>query len=154
MLLFAVASVGMAGCSVSPAPAPAPSPSAVPVQGSVIVPRIVRSTISASGVAEPVPVTNGSPCEVKQGFTDIHEGASVNISDAAGETVGVTPLSSATVIGFDAANPFSGECLLSFTVDDLPDSPSYAVTVGAGQRGAVQFTEQEARDGGFRIKVG
>ncbi len=79
-----------------------------------------------------------SRCSGKGGYSDLEEGAAVNISDASGAQVAKGRL--------DTGENKQYACVFSFSVEDVPrDQKFYKVEVT--RRGAVSYTEKEAKEG-------
>lgn len=102
------------------------------------------SVIDVNGIVS-VPAINplgddGDDCTADDGYDDIEQGAQVVVSDQAGETLGVGNLGAGTLR--------SARCVFGFDIDGVPAGRRfYAVHVGNSNRGEVQHTEQEIRDG-------
>lgn len=70
------------------------------------------------------------------GFSDIHNGAQVQVTNGAGEILGVGRLRQGS------------SCEFAFTVPDVPPGENlYGVRVGNAFRGTVWGSEKQARDG-------
>jgi hypothetical protein len=66
---------------------------------------------------------SGTSCTVKDGYEDLRSGATVAVTDAAGDVVGVGAL-----VDIEAS---PAACRFSFDVADVPEgSPTYGIEVG------------------------
>jgi hypothetical protein len=84
----------------------------------------------------------GWPCATSGGYTDVHEGAQVVVTDRAGKTVALSRLTSGQIQG----DGYERRCLFKFQVPAVPAGQSfYGVTVA--DRGTQQYDEAEARAG-------
>ena len=72
-------------------------------------------------------------------FADLHSGAEVTVTDAAGVIVGRGTLSQ----GVAQEDPVG--CRLGIRVDGLPESPRYTVTVGQQLVGSLSFEDMFGR---------
>jgi hypothetical protein len=143
VLLLALAAVLLiAGCGASPAPSPSPTPSPSPSASPSPTPSPVTIDLSAD-VLLTVPsfadFSDPTDCAGGRTFTDLHSGADVIVTDAAGVIVGTAPLSK----GVALADPT--RCRLSFRVHGLLESPSYNVRIG--RQGPWALTLQDVRAG-------
>jgi hypothetical protein len=105
---------------------PETGPGTFEVKGTISVPS---STYVTSGGDQP-----GGFCTVKDGYEDLRTGASVAVTNAEGDVVGVSSL-----VDIDRA---ASECRYSFDVPGVPDdSASYGIEVG--NRGIVQYARDQ-----------
>lgn len=101
-------------------------PGTFAIRGTISVPS---STYITGGGEQP-----GGFCTVKDGYEDLRTGASVAVTNAAGDVVGVSSL-----VDIDRA---ASECRYSFDVAGVKDgSPSYGIEVG--NRGIVEYTRDQ-----------
>jgi hypothetical protein len=128
---IAVAAVGallLTACSSADRPGAEPEsgPGVFEITGTIAVPS---STFVGSGEEQP-----GGFCTVKDGYEDLRTGASVAVTNAAGEVVGVSSL-----VDIERS---ARECRYSFDVPAVPDgSPSYGIEVG--NREMVTYTRAQ-----------
>ena len=105
---------------------PETGPGTFEVKGTISVPS---STYVTSGDDQP-----GGFCTVKDGYEDLRTGASVAVTNAEGDVVGVSSL-----VDIDRA---ASECRYSFDVPGVPDgSASYGIEVG--NRGIVEYARDQ-----------
>jgi hypothetical protein len=125
LLLLGACSVGDGRSGADPES----SPGTFEIKGTISVPS---STYVTSGGDQP-----GGFCTVKDGYEDLRTGASVAVTNADGDVVGVSSL-----VDIDRA---ASECRYSFEVPGVPDgSPSYGIEVG--NRGVVEYARDELDD--------
>lgn len=83
-------------------------------------------------------------CKGAGGYTDIHEGADVVVTDATGKTVAIGHLleGRATYNALSPTRPQS--CTWQISVDDVPDGDNfYGIAIGSEQRGKKQYQRDE-----------
>jgi serine/threonine-protein kinase len=105
-----------------------PEPGFFGVEGTIAVPSAthLRSGEKSAGF-----------CRVKDGYEDLRTGASVVVTDAEGDVVGVGSL-----VDVDRS---AEECRYSFEIANVPEgSAAYGVEVGS--RGLVRYTRAELDD--------
>ena len=127
VLALAAASL-IAGCGTepSPSPSPPPSPSQSPRQSPSPSPAthdLVDAEVLVHGGGF-VDFSDPTDCAGAGLLDDLHSGADVIVTDAAGVVVGTGTLSR----GVGNADPRG--CRFGVHVDGLRESPSYSVTVG------------------------
>jgi hypothetical protein len=112
-----------------PGAEPESTPGVFAVKGTIAVPS---ATYVGSEDDEP-----GGFCTVKDGYEDLRTGASVAVTNAGGDVVGISSL-----VDIERS---SRECRYSFDVPGVPDgSPSYGIEVG--NRGVVTYTRDQLAD--------
>jgi hypothetical protein len=138
VLLFAVVLL-IAGCGAEPSPRPSPSPSSAPFPSPSPSPSPVTHDLVDAEVfvwqQALVDFSDSTDCAGAGLLDDLHSGADVIVTDAAGVVVGTGTLSKGV------ANADPRGCRLGVHVDGLPESPSYTVRVG--QRPPTTFSFEE-----------
>ncbi|WP_326804470.1 hypothetical protein OIE49_26675 [Streptomyces sp. NBC_01788] len=100
-------------------------------------------TLTVTGVGGGL--DSGEPCSGTGGYSDIHFGTQVTITDAAGALVAMGSLS--------LGQKTEQGCEFPFTVDDItPGSKFYTVEVS--HRGGLSKAEDELRTGGLAFTLG
>jgi len=144
----------LAGCSTAdsapPAPPSTPQPppsataSSTPPTSATAAPFDLVGLISLVDPGGYGPGPGGVGCEGTGGYSDLTPGATVTVQDADGTIVAVGSVS----VGAEDA----GRCQLFFEVTDVPASDFYQVEVSG--RGAVPFTDEQARGGEVLLTIG
>lgn len=80
----------------------------------------------------------GDRCETGGGYSDIHPGTAVAVTDASGATVALGALGDGTQDG-------AGHCRFPFTVADVPGGGDF-YGVEVSHRGKVQFKSEQLRE--------
>lgn len=111
----------IAGCGTEPSPSPSPSPAPTPSPSPVTHDLVDANVYVHGGVVD---LSDPTDCAGAGQFADLHSGAEVTVTDAAGVIVGRGALSK----GVAQEDPVG--CRLWIRVDGLPESPRYSVTVG------------------------
>jgi|SRR5829696_8151102 len=96
----------------------------------------------------------GGECRGTGGYTDLRSGVEVTVSDPAGKVLGTSSLQArpaATDAAGDMPLAERRRCAWSFGFRDLPDQPSYEITIG--ERGAVSYTREELEAAGWTVRV-
>jgi hypothetical protein len=104
----------IAGCGTEPTPSPSPSPS--PVTHDLVDAQVLVWQQALVDFSDP------TDCAGAGLLADLHSGADVIVTDAAGVIVGRGTLSKGVVD--------RGGCRFGVHADGLPASPSYTVKVG------------------------
>ena len=104
---------------------------------------------------QPTPVERGGgECRGTGGYADLRSGVEVTVADPAGTVLDTSRLQ-ARPAATDAAGGLSlaerSRCTWSFGFRDLPDQPSYEITIG--ERGAVSYTRDELEAAGWTVQV-
>lgn len=137
VLLALASAVLIAGCGTEPSPSPSPSPAPTP-SPSPVTHDLVDANVYVHGGGF-VDFSDPTDCAGAGLAADIHSGAEVVVTDAAGVIVGTGTLSKG-VAGQDPVG-----CRLGIRVDGLPESPSYLVKVGDQFVGSYSFEEMFGR---------
>lgn len=109
----------------------------------VVVPGAQRftltGTVQVSGGSSDLPTVAvvGDTCHGENGFDDMKIGTTVTVTNSDGKVVAVGAV--------DGATPSGVDCVMSFTVPDVPSSDFYGVEVA--HRGSVQFSRDQAKSG-------
>lgn len=107
------------------------------ITGAVLTIGSLSGGLTVSGT---LAMTNAAtdPCSPGGGYSDIHPGAQVTVTDPAGKTLGVGQL--------DDGNDYGGGCIFSFSVGGVPAGAKF-YGIEVAHRGIVQFTEEAVRQG-------
>jgi hypothetical protein len=89
-------------------------------------------------------LSSGTACEGSNGYNDITQGAQVTVSDNSGSILAVSSsgMSAGTADG-------SGNCVFSFTIDNVPYSQFYQFQVS--HRGQLAYSYQQLSSDNFQI---
>ena len=91
-----------------------------------------------------VNMTSGDACEGSGGYSDITQGAQVVASDNANTILAVSSLSAGVADG-------SGNCVFSFTINNVPYSAFYQFQVS--HRGQLAYSYQQLSSNNFAIST-
>jgi len=127
----------IAGCGTEPSPSPSPSPAPTP-SPSPVTHDLVDANVYVHGSGF-VDFSDSTDCAGAGLAADIHSGAEVVVTDAAGVIVGTGTLSK----GVARKDPVG--CRLGIRVAGLPESPSYRVEVGERLVGSWSFEDMFRR---------
>ena len=137
LILAATAALALSACG-SP-------PKAFIVQGHFDVSGSISVDLGYAGSA----YQYGDVCVTGIGYDDIHLGAQVVVSDAAGATLAIG--------GLDAglADPYEATCAFAFRVPDVPAGLGfYGLSIGSGDRGTMKYAESEISRGEITLTLG
>lgn len=90
---------------------------------------------------------SGGPCTGTGGYNDLRQGATVTISDGAGNVLGLGRLSS-------GMGMTSVVCRFTFTVEELPRSDFYQVDVAGRDAPSYTFEEMQAANWTISLSIG
>jgi len=124
VVLVLASALLIAGCGAEPSPSPSPSPAPTP-SPSPVTHDLVNAYVILHGGGF-VDLSDPTDCAGAGQFADLHSGAEVTVTDAAGVIVGRGTL----LKGVTQEDRDPVRCRLGIRVDGLPESPSYKVTVG------------------------
>jgi hypothetical protein len=123
----------IAGCGTEPSPSPSPSPKPVAIP-EPLTHDLVDANVFVHGGGF-VDFSDPTDCAGQGLLDDLHSGADVIVTDAAGVIVGTGTLSK----GVAQEDPVG--CRLWIRVDGLPESPSYTVKVGQRPPTSMSFED-------------
>lgn len=92
--------------------------------------------------------TAGEECWVGGGFSDIHKGAQVTVTDPAGKVVGVGTLSAGTMKGHGVGR----SCLFNFAVGDVPTGLGF-YGIEVAHRGVIRYAEADLMKGSAHLTL-
>jgi hypothetical protein len=85
----------------------------------------------------------GSTCEGSGGYGDIDSGSNVTLKDGQGKILASGSLG--------PGSPGAGQCMFSFTLNDVPEVPFYSIEIG--RRGAITDSLEELRSNGWKFEL-
>ncbi|MCA0328832.1 MAG: hypothetical protein LCI03_02890 [Actinobacteria bacterium] len=142
--LLAVTACGNSGgpSNASSSTTASPSPTPLSIRGWISVPI---STQSAIKVSEGTATIGAKPCDPKDGYDDISDGAQVTITDESGKVIALTELRN---VGLWADKPDTlivlSDCRFDFFVDVPATADFYGIEIA--HRGVVRYSKADLAD--------